>query len=123
MSQSERKNLVLGLISTKRQTVRPTPAKPGPQSTSDPDDEAAPEKTVSSAKLRSMMIKAESQDPIAGRRYRDKSKVTTGIYIRQEVHRKLKLLAAIERKKFNSYIEDAIDEYLEKIADRIPDIS
>ncbi|WP_159952618.1 hypothetical protein [Rhizobium sp. 18065] len=49
--------------------------------------------------------------------------MTTGIYIRQEVHRKLKLLAAIERKKFNSYIEDAIDEYLEKIADRIPDIS
>ena len=57
------------------------------------------------------------------RDYNVTEKVTTGIHIRVEVHKTLKILAAIERRKFDSYIEEAIDDYLVKIADRIPDIS
>jgi len=69
---------------------------------------------------------AKGERPRPGRRQTTSAtpkKYTTGIHIRAEVHKKLKILAAIERRKFNSYIEEAIDDYLEKIAERIPDIS
>jgi len=119
------KNLVLGLISTNRQkpTVREKQiASPllqtereHPASTSKPP--------IGRHQFRDMVAKGESRDPIAGKRFRDTEKVTTGIHIRADVHKTLKILAAIERRKFNAYIEEAIDDYLEKIADRIPDIS
>ena len=122
---ADSKNLVLGLISTGRD--RPSVReKGGPAAKSAEDDQA----TTPSAKpplargqLRDMVARGESLDPVAGKRFRDTEKVTTGIHIRAEVHKKLKILAAIERRKFNSYIEEAIDDYLEKIAERIPDIS
>ncbi|WP_439626700.1 hypothetical protein [Shinella sp.] len=49
--------------------------------------------------------------------------ISTGTHIRAAVHKTLKSLATIARRKFNSYIEEAIDDYLKKIADRIPVIS
>ena len=120
---SESKNLVLGLISTGRDrpSVREKPM-PSPEKPED-DGRDALKPPAGRNQFRDLVAKGESRDPIAGKRFRDTEKVTTGIHIRAEVHKKLKILAAIERRKFNSYIEEAIDDYLEKIADRIPDIS
>ncbi|WP_226623176.1 hypothetical protein [Brucella anthropi] len=121
------KNLVLGLISTsgQRPSVREkSPPSPAPESAG--EDQAPPTSSkppLARNQFRDMVARGESRDPIAGKRFRDTEKVTTGIYIRADIHKKLKILAAIERRKFNSYIEEAIDDYLEKIADRIPDIS
>ncbi|MEW9612987.1 hypothetical protein AB3G45_03910 [Shinella sp. S4-D37] len=121
---SESKNLVLGLISTGRDrpSVREKPMASPPPTTGD-GGRASPIAAGGRTQFRDLVAKGESRDPIAGKRFRDIEKVTTGIHIRAEVHKKLKILAAIERRKFNSYIEEAIDDYLVKIADRIPDIS
>ena len=122
----DKKGLVLGLVTGKRPAIRQKPPLPSTNtattqpSVTEPRSEKAPPPP---GRLRAMMIKGESHDPIAGKRFRDETKVTTGIYIRAEVHRKLKILAALEKRKFNSYIEEAIDDYLEKIADRLPEIS
>lgn len=121
---SDSKNLVLGLISTGRDrpSVREKPnASPPPEETD--GDVALSKQPAGRMQFRDLVAKGERRDPIAGKRFRDTEKVTTGIHIRAEVHKKLKILAAIERRKFNSYIEEAIDDYLVKIADRIPDIS
>lgn len=120
---ADSKNLVLGLISTGRD--RPSVReKGGPASKPVDEDQApSPKPPLARGQLREMVARGESLDPVAGKRFRDTEKVTTGIHIRAEVHKKLKILAAIERRKFNSYIEEAIDDYLEKIAERIPDIS
>jgi len=122
---SDSKNLVLGLISTGRDrpSVREKPMASPPPAKTDDDGGAAPIASAGRTQFRDLVAKGESRDPIAGKRFRDTEKVTTGIHIRAEVHKKLKILAAIERRKFNSYIEEAIDDYLLKIADRIPDIS
>ncbi|WP_322886964.1 hypothetical protein [Sinorhizobium medicae] len=122
---SDNKNLVLGLISTGRDrpAVREKPASSPPAANADGDGATSSKPTVGRTQFRDLVAKGESRDPIAGKRFRDTEKVTTGIHIRAEVHKKLKILAAIERRKFNSYIEEAIDDYLLKIADRIPDIS
>lgn len=121
---SNSKNLVLGLISTGRDrpSVREKSAFPPPEKTEE-DGGASSKPPSGRTQFRDLVAKGESRDPIAGKRFRDTEKVTTGIHIRAEVHKKLKILAAIERRKFNSYIEEAIDDYLVKIADRIPDIS
>lgn len=120
---SDSKNLVLGLISTGRDrpSVREKPS-PSPAKT-DVSIVGTTKPEGGRTQFRDLVAKGESRDPIAGKRFRDTEKVTTGIHIRVEVHKKLKILAAIERRKFNSYIEEAIDDYLVKIADRIPDIS
>ncbi|MCQ4634546.1 hypothetical protein GB927_031225 [Shinella sp. CPCC 100929] len=122
---SDSKNLVLGLISTGRDrpSVREKPMASPPPAKTDGDGGAAPIAAAGRTQFRDLVAKGESRDPIAGKRFRDTEKVTTGIHIRAEVHKKLKILAAIERRKFNSYIEEAIDDYLLKIAARIPDIS
>ena len=122
---SDSKNLVLGLISTGRDrpSIREKPDPSPPPAKTDEDGAATAKPTASRTQFRDLVAKGESRDPIAGKRFRDTEKVTTGIHIRVEVHKKLKILAAIERRKFNSYIEEAIDDYLVKIADRIPDIS
>ncbi|WP_421580727.1 hypothetical protein [Shinella sp. M31] len=122
---ADSKNLVLGLISTGRDrpSVREKLAPAAKLAVEDQAAEPSPKPPLGRGQLRDMVAKGESRDPIAGKRFRDTEKVTTGIHIRAEVHKKLKVLAAIERRKFNSYIEEAIDDYLEKIADRIPDIS
>jgi hypothetical protein len=119
------KNLVLGLISTNRQkpSVREKQIASPPPQTEDVHQASTNKPPISRHQLRDMVAKGESRDPIAGKRFRDTEKVTTGIHIRADVHKTLKILAAIERRKFNAYIEEAIDDYLEKIADRIPDIS
>ena len=122
---ADSKNLLLGLISTGRDrpSVREKVAPPA-FSTEDSQASARSAKPpLARGQLREMVAKGESRDPIAGKRFRDTEKVTTGIHIRAEVHKKLKILAAIERRKFNSYIEEALDDYLEKITERIPDIS
>ena len=122
---ADSKNLVLGLISTGRD--RPSVREKAGLASKPADEDQAPAASakppLARGQLRDMVAKGESRDPVAGKRFRDTEKVTTGIHIRAEVHKKLKILAAIERRKFNSYIEEAIDDYLEKIADRIPDIS
>ncbi len=119
------KNLVLGLISTNREkpSVREKHTASPPLQTEREHPASTSKPPVDRAQLREMVAKGESRDPIAGKRFRDTEKVTTGIHIRADVHKTLKILAAIERRKFNAYIEEAIDDYLEKIADRIPDIS
>ena len=122
---SDNKNLVLGLISTGRDrpSVREKTMDSPPPAKTDDDGGPSPIAAAGRTQFRDLVAKGESRDPIAGKRFRDTEKVTTGIHIRAEVHKKLKILAAIERRKFNSYIEEAIDDYLLKIADRIPDIS
>lgn len=123
--RSDSKNLVLGLISTGRDrpSIREKPAASPPPTTTADDGGASSKPSGGRTQFRDLVAKGESRDPIAGKRFRETEKVTTGIHIRAEVHKKLKILAAIERRKFNSYIEEAIDDYLVKIADRIPDIS
>ena len=122
---ADSKNLVLGLISTGRDrpSVREKAAPTAKPAEDDQAPAASAKPPLARGQLRDMVAKGESLDPVAGKRFRDTEKVTTGIHIRAEVHKKLKILAAIERRKFNSYIEEAIDDYLLKIADRIPDIS
>lgn len=122
---ADSKNLVLGLISTGRDrpSVREKMVPPAKSAADDQAPAPLAKPPLARGQLRDMVAKGESRDPIAGKRFRDTEKVTTGIHIRAEVHKKLKILAAIERRKFNSYIEEAIDDYLEKIAERIPDIS
>ena len=119
------KNLVLGLISTGRvrPSVREKMVSPAKSAEDDQVPASSAKPPLARGQFRDMVARGESLDPVAGKRFRDTEKVTTGIHIRAEVHKKLKILAAIERRKFNSYIEEAIDEYLEKIAERIPDIS
>ena len=122
---ADSKNLVLGLISTGRDrpSVREKMVPPAKSAEDNQVPAASAKPPLARGQLRDMVAKGESLDPVAGKRFRDTEKVTTGIHIRAEVHKKLKILAAIERRKFNSYIEEAIDDYLEKIAERIPDIS
>ena len=122
---ADSKNLVLGLISTGRDrpSVREKVAPATKSAEEDQVPAPSPKPPLARGQLREMVARGESLDPVAGKRFRDTEKVTTGIHIRAEVHKKLKILAAIERRKFNSYIEEAIDDYLEKIAERIPDIS
>ena len=122
---ADSKNLVLGLISTGRDrpSVREKMVPPAKSAEDNQMPAASAKPPLARGQLRDMVAKGESLDPVAGKRFRDTEKVTTGIHIRAEVHKKLKILAAIERRKFNSYIEEAIDDYLEKIAERIPDIS
>ncbi|WP_430442321.1 hypothetical protein [Shinella sp.] len=122
---ADSKNLVLGLISTGRDrpSVREKMVPPAKSAEDNQVPAASAKPPLARGQLREMVAKGESLDPVAGKRFRDTEKVTTGIHIRAEVHKKLKILAAIERRKFNSYIEEAIDDYLEKIAERIPDIS
>jgi len=124
-SGSDSKNLVLGLISTGRDrpSVREKPGASPPPAKSEDAVDASSKSSAGRTHFRDLVAKGESRDPIAGKRFRDTEKVTTGIHIRADVHKTLKILAAIERRKFNSYIEEAIDDYLVKIADRIPDIS
>ncbi|WP_075293091.1 hypothetical protein [Pararhizobium arenae] len=123
--EANSKNLILGLISTGRD--RPFVREkltPSRQATKTGFDNAASSKPEArQTQFRDLVAKGESRDPIAGKRYRDAEKITTGIRIRADVHKTLKILAAIERRKFNSYIEEAIDDYLVKIAERIPEIS
>lgn len=119
------KNLVLGLVSRSKQITvgaepAPPPAKVTDGAASAPVNAAAP---VTTAKMRQLMIRNESKDPIAGKRFRDAAKRSTGIHMNAEHHRKLKLLAVIEDRKFNSYIEEAIEDFMVKIADRLPDVS
>ncbi len=123
--EANSKNLVLGLISTNRDrpTVREKPRTSLPAAENGKDEIASSKPATRRTQFRDLVAKGESRDPIAGKRFRDTEKVTTGIHIRADVHKTLKILAAIERRKFNSYIEEAIDDYLVKIADRIPDIS
>ena len=122
---ADSKNLVLGLISTGRDrpSVREKVAPATKSAEEDQVPAPSPKPPLARGQLRDMVARGESLDPVAGKRFRDTEKVTTGIHIRAEVHKKLKILAAIERRKFNSYIEEAIDDYLVKISDRIPDIS
>lgn len=122
---ADSKNLVLRLISTGRDrpSVREKMVPPAKSAEDDRAPATSAKPPLARGQLRDLVAKGESRDPIAGKRFRDTDKVTTGIHIRAEVHKKLKILAAIERRKFNSYIEEAIDDYLEKIAERIPDIS
>lgn len=124
-SGPDSKNLVLGLISTGRERPSVREKAPPPTSPEKAKDDSGQSSTRPAVRtrFRDLVAKGESRDPIAGKRIRDAEKVTTGIHIRAEVHKTLKILAAIERRKFNSYIEEAIDDYLEKIADRIPDIT
>lgn len=120
---ADSKNLVLGLISTGRDRPSVREKMVPPAKSAEDDQEPSLKPPLARGQLRDMVARGESLDPIAGKRFRDTEKVTTGIHIRAEVHKKLKILAAIERRKFNSYIEEAIDDYLVKIAERIPDIS
>lgn len=125
---SEKKpNLLLGLVSnTQPATIRPKLA-PSFVNTGNVDppieSQSQNQSPVSAIKLREMMVHGESMDPIAGRRYREKEKVNTGILIRADYHQKLKILAVLERRRFNSYIEEAVEDYMQKIRDRLPEIS
>ena len=103
---SDSKNLVLGLISTGRDrpSVREKPMASPPPAKTDDDGGASPIAAAGRTQFRDLVAKGESRDPIAGKRFRDTEKITTGIHIRAEVHKKLKILAAIERRKFNSYM-------------------
>ena len=71
---SDSKNLVLGLISTGREKPMASP----PPAKTDDDGGASPIAAAGRTQFRDLVAKGESRDPIAGKRFRDTEKITTG---------------------------------------------
>lgn len=45
---------------------------------------------------------------------------STTVYLNDADYMRLKLLAVRERRKLNDYLAEAVEDYMEKIADRLP---
>lgn len=116
------KNLVLGLVS--RQKAIGTQEKPvtGGVSTETPEHEAPEDRSVSLSRMRTLMIKGESKDPIAGKRLRESGFAHASVKLRRIDYQRLKMLAVLENRSLNYYLTEAVEQYLVTIEGRLPDI-
>lgn len=79
-----------------------------------------PKLELSSTDIRRLKEEGEKRDPIAGKSLREDKKEPTTIYIASKDKRRLRLLAASEGRRVNDYYVEAVNDFLEKHADRLP---
>ncbi|RWO03908.1 MAG: hypothetical protein EOS07_31980 [Mesorhizobium sp.] len=81
-----------------------------------------PKLEVSGADIRKVKEEGEKRDPVAGKSLREDKKEPTTIYIAAKDKRQLRLLAASEGRRVNDYYVEAVNDFLEKHADRLPNL-
>jgi hypothetical protein len=79
-----------------------------------------PKLELSGADIRKVKEAGEKRDPVAGKSLREDKKEPTTIYVAAKDKRRLRLLAASEGRRVNDYYVEAIKDFLEKHADRLP---
>ncbi|TIR49091.1 MAG: hypothetical protein E5X53_26010 [Mesorhizobium sp.] len=79
-----------------------------------------PRLELSGADIRKVKEEGEKRDPVAGKSIREDKKEPTTIYIAAKDKRLLRLLAASEGRRVNDYYVEAVSNFLEKHADRLP---
>jgi hypothetical protein len=104
----DKKDLVLGLV---------THTSPAKVASADPTD--GRDKTD----FQAMMRKGEGKDPIAGKALREAGYTYASVKLTKADFRRLKILAVIEEKSLSYYLTEAVEQYLERISARLPDIS
>jgi hypothetical protein len=75
---------------------------------------------LSGTDIRKVKEEGEKRDPVAGRSLREDKKEPTTIYVAAKDKRRLRLLAASEGRRVNDYYVEAVNDFLEKHADRLP---
>jgi hypothetical protein len=79
-----------------------------------------PKLELSGTEIRKVKEAGEKRDPVAGRSLREDKKEPTTIYVAAKDKRRLRLLAASEGRRVNDYYVEAVNDFLEKHADRLP---
>jgi hypothetical protein len=79
-----------------------------------------PKLELSGSEIRKVKEAGEKRDPVAGKSLREDKKEPTTIYIAAKDKRRLRLLAASEGRRVNDYYVEAVNDFLEKHADRLP---
>lgn len=79
-----------------------------------------PKLELSGTDIRKVKEEGEKRDPVAGKSLREDKKEPTTVYIAAKDKRRLRLLAASEGRRVNDYYVEAINDFLEKHADRLP---
>ena len=79
-----------------------------------------PKLELSGADIRKVKEEGEKRDPVAGKSLREDKKEPTTIYVAAKDKRCLRLLAASEGRRVNDYYVEAINDFLEPHADRLP---
>jgi len=72
--------------------------------------------------MRTLMVRGESKDPIAGKRLRESGFTHASVKLRRVDYQRLKMLAVLEERSLNSYLTEAVEQYLAKIESRLPEI-
>lgn len=75
---------------------------------------------LSGKDIRKVKEEGEKRDPVAGKSLREDKKEPTTIYIAAKDKRRLRLLAASEGRRVNDYYVEAVNDFLEKHAERLP---
>ncbi|RWI08675.1 MAG: hypothetical protein E5X86_25545 [Mesorhizobium sp.] len=79
-----------------------------------------PKLELSGADIRHVKEEGEKRDPVAGKSLREDKKEPTTIYVAAKDKRRLRLLAASEGRRVNDYYVEAVNDFLEKHANRLP---
>lgn len=79
-----------------------------------------PKLELSGTAIRKVKEEGEKRDPVAGKSLREDKKEPTTIYVAAKDKRRLRLLAASEGRRVNDYYVEAVNDFLEKHADRLP---
>jgi hypothetical protein len=79
-----------------------------------------PKLELSGTAIRKVKEEGEKRDPVAGKSLREDKKEPTTIYVAAKDKRRLRLLAASEGRRVNDYYVEAVSDFLEKHADRLP---
>jgi hypothetical protein len=79
-----------------------------------------PKLELSGTEIRKVKEAGEKRDPVAGRSLREDKKEPTTVYIAAKDKRRLRLLAASEGRRVNDYYVEAVNDFLDKHADRLP---
>jgi hypothetical protein len=79
-----------------------------------------PKLELSGAEIHKVKEEGEKRDPVAGKSLREDKREPTTIYVAAKDKRCLRLLAASEGRRVNDYYVEAVNDFLEKHADRLP---
>jgi hypothetical protein len=79
-----------------------------------------PKLELSGTDIRKVKEEGEKHDPVAGKSLREDKREPTTIYVAAKDKRRLRLLAASEGRRVNDYYVEAVNDFLEKHADRLP---